>query len=53
MLLNDADVCFERGNSKLALRSALTASPNAIIITHGGPILLGSEVTIINPRKRV
>jgi len=38
MLLNDADSCFERGNSKLALRSALTASPNAIIITHGSPV---------------
>ena len=35
MLLNDADVCFERDNPKLALRSALITSPYAIIITHG------------------
>ena len=52
MLLNDADVRFEPGNPKLALRNALTASPNAIIITHGQSDLLGNVSTIINRRKR-
>jgi hypothetical protein len=49
MSFNDPDACFQRG--KRTLQSALTASPNAIIITHGQFDLHGTDPRIVNRRK--